>query len=1297
MNDLITNISSDCNQEYEEINGGSPIQKRILERGSLIQQLNNRDTDQVDSCHSTSAQNQSLHQNQINSKQSSSQKSQDRKKRSSSILQASISSTHTTSRSYVQGIGANQALNGNICSNHNNGSQNNTTYMFDDLITLDREMFAEKLQIQNSVLKTEKNYFELELKRKAEIIEQLEKKIQETQKKYKNDIERKEQLEIEQTILQKKINDIVNIYENNNGKEDVNQLLKMTTDLRSELNLKQMIVDKQRETIKSLQQQNEILIKNEVEILEAQKKSQLLVDKFETVNKDLQRFLKQSTEMQIKLRNQLMISESNRQLLEEKYNVHTQRAAILSNNHNTSMGQDLGSRASLMMNNEILRQTRGSHEQSFAFNHLDSINQDISFKKQNQNQLNQKRDEQMQYQRFQEISIEEQQEQDKIKPKNSHKNIQNYDKQKFTQQQLHSNSLAAAAAEFSKFQGSMQCHDLCKEELSNQIQEQESIINLSLLSDSVKQKEVNTNQPLGSARQQVNTNKLLMHLQNSQVKNNNNNLMSSLKEHILSLSENKENLNEQLHEILKESKRGNEKNVKELMAKFEARLGQFFNELSNQAEILVMLQQRLDQQDNIIEEYHRSEQEKLEEQKQKYKKQIKSLLKDIDMLTSQKEELVKQFEEQVSQSYDQAKNEVQRQYLNQIEDLKSLLDQALIREQQLDLCVKQYKENSNQKQQRMLQRFKNNSISSQNMNGAAIVLNTSYNLINENQQVNMEKVGFCGDQGSKTNRENIQHLQTRDESEFKENTNSQNMISNRNEENNKSTLTNKTYSPAPSNSINYLSADQQENMNSQFSTRNNISNTKFIPNQIEYSNQQQIFQPVQNNNLYQSTQSDKYLSRKADENSYHSSKNYNLSVSSQSNQVEQNSLDFSHGSHQQQLQQQQQFFNNNNSLRISLDTNRSSKNFNKIESNFNTIDNRQINQKTIQNNTRQSYQQDQINMLQENQNGSVQVQKRLVDQFSTEAHQKQNMQIKKNTSHNTLLPHQSRIQQENKQYHNELKASQKSYDSQSSYHLQDTFGQQDHGFSQHQYKQYPQQNQKPNKTQQQAHSNTLARANSYTNLNSSRNNSQAGSSCVGEQIESIHIMKESKQLNSFQNYDSYNSNYNSQRQQVLQINGQNQPNQILHQENFSEEQSKSNNSDLNAFNNFTFTQSQQNYNDFSDIEAYYKQQQQTLPNIAKLQEYNQFQQKIKNKNLNKLQIVTDTYDEHKLDQIQCLNQRSDNLKFADVNKSSSCQRIRSQSSSQYNFVNNQSTQNSSDHMLTENNQDQINMKQKYNQ
>ncbi|EAR96338.1 hypothetical protein TTHERM_00189070 (macronuclear) [Tetrahymena thermophila SB210] len=1295
MNDLIANISSDCNQEYEEINGGSPIQKRILERGSLIQQLNNRDIDQADSCHSTSTQNQSLHQNQINSKQSSSQKSQDRKKRSSSILQASISSTHTTSRSFVQGNGANQVLNGNICSNHNNGSQNNTTYMFDELFTLDREMFAEKLQIQNSVLKTEKNCFELELKRKAEIIEQLEKKIQEIQKKYKNDIERKEQLEIEQTILQKKINDIVNIYENNNGKEDVNQLLKMTTDLRSELNLKQMIIDKQKETIKSLQQQNEILQKNEVEILEAQKKSQLIVDKFETVNKDLQRFLKQSTEMQIKLRNQLMISESNRQLLEEKYNVHTQRAAILNNNHNTSMGQDLGSRASLMMNNEILRQTRGSHEQSFAFNHLDSINQDISFKKQNQNQINQKREELIQYQRFQERSIEDQQEQDTSKARNTQKITQNNDKQKYTQQQLHSNSLAAAAAEFSKFQGSMQCHDLCKEELSNQIQEQESIINLSLLSDSVKQKEINTNQPLLSARQQGNTNKLLLQFQNSQVKNNNNNLMSSLKEHILSLSENKENLNEQLHEILKESKRGNEKNVKELMVKFETRLGQFFNELSNQAEILVILQQRLDQQDNIIEEYHRSEQEKLEEQKQKYKKQIKSLLKDIDMLTSQKEEIVKKFEEQVNQSYEQAKTEVQRQYQNQIEDLKSLLDQALIREQQLDLCVRQYKENSNQKQQRMLQRFKNNSISSQNLNGVGIALNNSYNLVNENQntQINIEKInsGFCGDPGSKTNRDNIQHQQTRDESEFKENTNSQNMISNRNEENNKSTLTNKTYSPAPSNSINYLSTEQLENVNCQFSVRNNTSNIKFVPNQIEGSiNQQQIFYPVQNNNLYQSTQSDKYMQRKTDENSYHSSKNYNLSVSSQSNQVEQNSLDFSHGSHQQQ-----QIFNNNNSIRNSIDTNRSSRNFNKIESNFNTTDNRQIYQKIIQNNTRQSYQQDQISMLEENQNSSVQVQKRLIDQFSTEAYQKQNMQIKKNMSSNTLQPHQYQSQQENK-YHNELKASQKSYDSQSSYHLQDTFGQQDQGFNQHQSKQLSQYNQKSNKMQQKANSSTLARANSYTNLNSSRNNSQAGSSCVGEQIESIHIMKESKQLNSFQNYDSYNSNYNSQRQVIQQINGLNQPNQILNQEHFSEEQSKSNNSDLNAFNNFTFTQSQQNYNDFSDIEAYYKQQQQTLPNIAKLQEYNQIQQKIKNKNLNKLQIVTDTYDEHKLDQIQCQNQRSDNLKFADVNKSSSCQRIRSQSSSQYNFVNNQSTQNSSDHMLTENNQDQMNLKQKYN-
>lgn len=54
--------------------------------------------------------------------------------------------------------------------------------------------------------------------------------------------------------------------------------------------------------------------------------------------------------------------------------------------------------------------------------------------------------------------------------------------------------------------------------------------------------------------------------------------MSSLKEHINSLSENKDNLNEQLHEILKESKRGNNKNVKELMAKFEARLGLFFSE-----------------------------------------------------------------------------------------------------------------------------------------------------------------------------------------------------------------------------------------------------------------------------------------------------------------------------------------------------------------------------------------------------------------------------------------------------------------------------------------------------------------------------------------------------------------------------------------------------------------------------------------------------------------------------------------------------------------------------------------------
>ncbi|KAL4504386.1 hypothetical protein ABPG72_009832 [Tetrahymena utriculariae] len=1270
MNDLITNISSDCNQEYEEINGGSPIQKRILERGSLIQQLNNRDIDQADSSHSTSAQNQSLNQNQINSKQSSNQKSQDKKKRSSSILQASISSTHTTSRSYMQGNGVNQALNGNIYSNHNNGSQNNTTYMFDELFTLDREMFAEKLQIQNSVLKTEKNCFELELKRKAEIIEQLEKKILETQKKYQNDIERKEQLEIEQTILQKKINDIVNIYENNNGKEDVNQLLKMTTDLRSELNLKQMIIDKQKETIKSLQQQNEILTKNECEILEAQKKSQLLVDKFETVNKDLQRFLKQSTEMQIKLRNQLMISEGNRQLLEEKYNVHTQRAAILNNNHNTSMGQDLGSRVSLMMNNEILRQTRGSHEQSFAFNHLDSINQDISFKKQNQNQLNQKKEEQIQYQRFQERSLDEQQEQDTSKHRNALNILQNNDKQKYTSQQLHSNSLAAAAAEFSKFQGSMQCHDLCKEELSNQIQEQESIINLSLLSDSVKQKEINANQPLGSARQQSNTNKFLMQIQNSQAKNNNNNLMSSLKEHILSLSENKENLNEQLHEILKESKRGNEKNVKELMVKFEARLGQFFNELSNQAEILVILQQRLDQQDNIIEEYHRQEQEKLEEQKQKYKKQIKSLLKEIDMLSSQKEELVKQFEEQVTQSYEQAKNEVKRQYLNQIEDLKSLLDQALIREQQLDLCVRQYKENSNQKQQRMLQRFKNNSISSQNLYGVGIALNSSYNMINEhhsNSQVNIEKInsGFCGDPGSKTNRENIQHLQTRDESEFKENTNSQNTISNRNEENNKSTLTNKTYSPTPSNSINYLSTEQQENVNSQFSARNNISGTKFIPNQIEPSNQQQIFYPVQNSNLYQSTQSDKYMPRKADENSYHSSKNYNLSVSSQSNQIEQNSLDFSHGSHQQQ-----QIFNNNNSIRISIDTNRSSRNLNKIESNFNTADNRQSYQKTIQNNARQSYLQDQISVLQENQNGTIQVQKRLIDQFSTEAYQKQNMQIKKNASHNTLLPHQSKNQQENK-YHNELKASQKSYDSQSSYHLQDTFGQQDHGFSQHQFKQFSQYNQKSSKIQQQANSNSLARANSYTNLNSSRNNSQTGSSCVGEQIESIHIMKESKQLNSFQNYDSYNSNYSSQRQVVLQINSLNQQNQILNQEHFSEEQSKSNNSDLNAFNNFTFTQSQQNYNDFSDIEAYYKQQQQTLPNIAKLQEYNQIQQKIKNKNLNKLQIVTDTYDEHKLDQIQCLNQRSDNLKFGDVNKSSSCQRIRSQSSSQYNFVNNQ--------------------------
>lgn len=55
--------------------------------------------------------------------------------------------------------------------------------------------------------------------------------------------------------------------------------------------------------------------------------------------------------------------------------------------------------------------------------------------------------------------------------------------------------------------------------------------------------------------------------------------MSNLKQHINSLSENKDNLNEQIHEILNESKRGNNKNVKELMTNLEARLGLFFNEL----------------------------------------------------------------------------------------------------------------------------------------------------------------------------------------------------------------------------------------------------------------------------------------------------------------------------------------------------------------------------------------------------------------------------------------------------------------------------------------------------------------------------------------------------------------------------------------------------------------------------------------------------------------------------------------------------------------------------------------------